>query len=297
MPSVTAKRKCPDLIFVKHRFEVYTEVSQQIREIFAEYTELIEPLSLDEAYLDVTENHKGIETATEIAREIRAKIKAVTQLTASAGVSYNKFLAKIASDYRKPDGLFVITPKQGPAFVETLPVKKFHGVGPATATKMQKLGIETGADLKAQPLPFLREHFGKVGTYFYWVARGIDHRPVRSSRARKSVGAENTLAVDLDNLKAAGNALQPIIDKLWRHCEKSNIRGRTVTLKVKFSDFTIVTRSKTVTAAIDSRDQINALSASLLSSVFPVPRPIRLLGVSVSGLEDEAAADLSPRLI
>jgi len=300
MASVTAKRKCPDLIFVRHRFEVYTEISRQIREIFAEYTDLIEPLSLDEAYLDVTENHKGIETATQIAEEIRAKIKAATQLTASAGVSYNKFLAKIASDYRKPDGLFVITPKQGPAFVKTLPVTKFHGVGPATAAKMQKLGIETGADLKERPLEFLREHFGKAGAYFHWVARGIDNRPVRPSRTRKSVGAENTLAIDLDSLKAAGNALQPIIDKLWRHCEKSNIRGRTITLKVKFSNFTIITRSRTVNLAIDTRDMIDALTSSLLSSIFPIPRPIRLLGISLSGLEgdsDLTEDDINRRLI
>jgi len=298
MPSVTAKRRCPDLIFVKHRFEVYTEVSRQIREIFAEYTDLVEPLSLDEAYLDVTENHKGIETATRIAEEIRARIKDVTSLTASAGVSYNKFLAKIASDYRKPDGLFVITPKNGPSFVETLPVKKFHGVGPATAARMEELGIETGADLKAKRLPFLQAHFGKAGAYFYWVARGIDNRPVRSSRIRKSVGAENTLAVNLESLKAASNALQPIIDKLWRHCEKANIRGRTVTLKVKFADFTIITRSRTMASAIDSRIEVDAVSSSLLSSVFPIPKPIRLLGVSISGL-DGAANDLdaTPRLI
>ena len=166
MPSVTAKRQCPDLIFVKPRFDAYKAVSLQIREIFAEHTPLIEPLSLDEAYLDVTENLQGIATATEIGEKIRAKIRAETNLTASAGVSYNKFLAKLASDHRKPDGLFVITPKMGPAFVEVLPVGKFHGVGPATTTKMNGLGIETGLDLKAQSLSFLRQHFGKSGPYF-----------------------------------------------------------------------------------------------------------------------------------
>ncbi len=180
MPSLIAKRKCPDLIFVKPRFDVYKEVSLQIRQILAEYTPVIEPLSLDEAYLDVTENLKGIVSATWIAEEIRARIRAETQLTASAGVSYNKFLAKLASDHRKPDGLFVITPEMGPAFVESLPVRKFHGVGPATARKMEQLGIRTGLDLKSQTLAFLQHHFGKSGSSFYWASRGIDERPVRT---------------------------------------------------------------------------------------------------------------------
>src|SRR5438874_10808873 len=174
MPSVIAKRKCPDLIFMKPRFEVYKAVSLQIREIFAEYTPVIEPLSLDEAYLDVTENLKGIVSATWIAEEIRARIRAETELTASAGVSYNKFLAKLASDHKKPDDLFVIAPEMGPAFVESLPVRKFNGVGPATAKEMKRLGIETGLDLRARTLAFLHHHFGKAGSYYYWAARGID---------------------------------------------------------------------------------------------------------------------------
>src|SRR5258705_6969780 len=207
MPSITAKRQCPDLIFVKPRFDAYKAVSLQIREIFAEHTHVVEPLSLDEAYLDVTENLKGIATATEIAMEIRAKIRAETSLTASAGVSYNKFLAKLASDHRKPDGLFVITPKMGPAFVETLPVRKFHGVGPATDAKMQRLGIKTGFDLRAQTLAFLQQHFGKAGPYYYWAARGVDERPVHADRIRKSVGAENTFAADLFTYEAARAAL------------------------------------------------------------------------------------------
>src|SRR5271156_2941147 len=192
MPSITARRKCPDLIFVKPRFDAYKAISLQIREIFAAYTPIIEPLSLDEAYLDVTENLKGIVSATQIAEEIRARIRAETELTASAGVSYNKFLAKLASDHRKPDGLFVITPAMGPAFVETLPVRKFHGVGPVTAKKMAQLGIQTGLDLRAQTPPFLQQHFGKAGAYYYWAARGVDERPVRADRMRKSIGAENT---------------------------------------------------------------------------------------------------------
>ena len=192
MPSVIAKRKCPDLIFMKPRFDVYKAVSLRIRQIFAEYTLIIEPLSLDEAYLDVTENLKGIVSATWIAEEIRARIRSETQLAASAGVSYNKFLAKLASDHRKPDGLFVITPEMGPAFVETLPVRKFHGIGPATARKMEQIGVRTGLDLRAQTLDFLQQHFGKAGSYYYWAARGIDERPVRADRIRKSVGAETS---------------------------------------------------------------------------------------------------------
>src|ERR1700732_99782 len=192
MPSVTAKRKCPDLIFVKPRFDVYKAVSLQIRAIFAEYTPIIEPLSLDEAYLDVTENLKGMASATQIAETIRTKIRTESGLTASAGVSYNKFLAKLASDHRKPDGLFVITPKMGPAFVERLPVEKFHGVGPATAAKLHRLGIKTGFDLREQTLAFLQQHFGKPGPYYYWIARGGHERPVRGDRIRNSLGAENT---------------------------------------------------------------------------------------------------------
>src|SRR5438874_6812281 len=212
MPSLTAKRKCPDLIFIKPRFDVYKAVSIRIRQIFAEYTPIIEPLSLDEAYLDVTENLKGIVSATWIAEEIRARIRAQTQLTASAGVSYSKFLAKLASDHRKPDGLFVITPKMGPAFVETLPVRKFHGVGPATARKMSGLGIETRFDLKGQTLEFLQQHFGKVSSYYYWAARGVDERPVRADRIRKSVGAENTFPADLFAHAAARDRLRELGD-------------------------------------------------------------------------------------
>src|SRR5205823_183134 len=197
MPSITAKRKCPDLVFVKPRFDAYKAISLQIREIFAAYTPIIEPLSLDETYLDVTENLRGIPSETQIAEEIRTRIRAEIELTASAGVSYNKFLAKLASDHRKPDGLFVITPKMGPSFVETLAVRKFHGIGPATAKKMARLGIETGLDLKGQSLELLQQHFGKAGSYYYWAARGIDERPVRPDRIRKSIGAENTFPADL----------------------------------------------------------------------------------------------------
>jgi DNA polymerase-4 len=284
LPSVTAKRRCPDLIFVRPRFDVYKAVSLQIREIFAEYTPIIEPLSLDEAYLDVTENLKGVASATEIAEDIRAKIRRETNLTASAGVSYNKFLAKLASDHRKPDGLFVITPKMGPAFVEHLPVEKFHGVGSATTTKMNRLGIATGLDLRAQTLPFLQQHFGKSGAYYYWIARGIDERPVRADRVRKSVGAENTFAQDLHAFEPMRDALEPIIAKVWRHCQATGIRGRTVTLKVKFANFRQITRSKSVGDAIDSLADLDRLSLGLLEPLLPTEKGVRLLGISLSSL-------------
>jgi DNA polymerase-4 len=288
MPSITAKRKCPDLIFVKPRFDAYKAISLQIRDIFAEYTPIIEPLSLDEAYLDITENLKGINSATQIAEEIRARIRAETELTASAGVSYNKFLAKLASDHRKPDGLFVITPKMGPEFVEALPVRKFHGVGPATAKKMERLGIKTGLDLRAQTQIFLQRHFGKAGSYYYWVARGVDERPVRADRIRKSVGAENTFPTDLFTYEAARDALQEIVDKVWRYCEGSGIRGRTVTLKVKFANFQQITRSRTGQMHITTRSELEQLSNALLEPLFPVARGVRLLGVSLSSLAEES---------
>src|SRR5438874_2220294 len=284
MPSVIAKRKCPDLIFMKPRFEVYKAVSLQIREIFAEYTPVIEPLSLDEAYLDVTENLKGIVSATWIAEEIRARIRAETQLTASAGVSYNKFLAKLASDHRKPDGLFVITPEMGPIFVESLPVRRFHGIGPATAKKMEQLGIKTGLDLRIQSLAFVQQHFGKAGSYYHWAARGIDERPVRADRIRKSVGAENTFPVDLFTYEAAQDQLREIIDKVWRHCERSGTRGRTVTLKVKFANFRQITRSHTGQMPIRTRGELEQLGGALLEPLFPVAKGIRLLGISLSSL-------------
>ena len=289
MPSITAKRKCPDLIFVKPRFDAYKVVSLQIREIFAAYTPVIEPLSLDEAYLDVTENLKGISLATQIAEEIRARIRAETELTASAGVSYNKFLAKLASDHRKPDGLFVITPKMGPSFVETLPVRKFHGVGPATAKKMGRLGIETGLDLKGKTEGFLQHHFGKAGSYYYWAARGVDERPVRADRIRKSVGAENTFLVDLLTYEEARDALREIIDKVWIYCEGSGIRGRTVTLKVKFANFQQITRSRTGQMQVRTRDELEELGNALLEALFPVAKGIRLLGISLSSLVAEEA--------
>ncbi|MBY5354600.1 DNA polymerase IV [Rhizobium leguminosarum] len=290
MPSVTAKRKCPDLIFVPPRFAVYKAVSQQIREIFAEYTPLIEPLSLDEAYLDVTHNLKGMTIATEVALEIRAKIKQVTGLNASAGISYNKFLAKMASDLNKPNGQAVITPKNGPAFVEQLPVRKFHGVGPATTEKMHQLGIDTGADLKEKTLEFLVEHFGKSGPYFYGIARGIDERQVKPDRVRKSVGAEDTFSEDLHALEPAREGLQPLIEKVWGYCEANGIAAKTVTLKVKYADFSQITRSKTVLTPLPAIADLEDLVNLLLAPIFPPRKGIRLLGVTLSSLEGRAPA-------
>lgn len=283
MPSVTARRKCPELVFVKPRFEVYKAVSLQVRDIFAAYTEVIEPLSLDEAYLDVTGNRKAAVSATAIAQEIRKDIRAATGLTASAGVSYNKFLAKLASDHRKPDGLFVIPPGQGAAFVETLPVGRFHGVGPATAARMARLGIATGLDLRNQDLEVLTRQFGKAGPYYYWIARGVDERPVRANRVRKSVGAETTFFTDLHDFAAMREALQPILDKVWRHCDGHALQARTVTLKLKYSDFRIVTRRLTIARPVAGRADLEAVSLDLLRRLAPPPMGVRLLGVSVSG--------------
>jgi len=299
MPSVTAQRLCPSLIFVPPRFDVYREVSSQIRAIFAEYTPLIEPLSLDEAYLDVTENLKGLAYATQVAKEVRRRIFETTGLTASAGVSFNKFLAKMASDQNKPNGMFVITPDMGAAFVEKLPVGRFHGIGPATARKMNELGIFTGADLRNQTLRFLQERFGKVGTHYYWISRGIDNRAVCPDRVRKSVGAENTFSVDLIEMEDMRAELVPIVDKVWKYCDGTGVRGRTVTLKVKYADFQQITRSRSMADEIESKDVIRSLSEELLEGIFPLEKGVRLLGVTLSGLNtenDEPEEEESPQL-
>lgn len=286
LPSVTAKRRCPELIFVPPRFDVYRAVSAQIREIFAEHTDLIEPLSLDEAYLDVTENKHDIPIATDIATMIRARIKAVTGLNASAGISYCKFLAKMASDLNKPNGQAVITPKAGPDFVAGLAVKKFHGVGPATASKMERLGILTGADLRSRSLADLQQHFGKSGRWYYNIVRGFDDRPVQPDRPRRSVGAEDTFSADIDDLSAGKVELKLLAEKVWRHCEAKGLRGKTVTLKVKFADFHQITRSRTTAAALSGPDELNETGASLLSALFPVEKGIRLIGITMSNFQD-----------
>jgi DNA polymerase-4 len=294
MPSVTAARKCPDLIFVKPRFDVYKQVSRQIRGIFAEYTPLIEPLSLDEAYLDVTENLKGNPSATWVAQEIRARILEETGLTASAGISYNKFLAKIASDYRKPNGQFVITPDMGETFVAELKVEKFHGVGPATARKMNGLGIFTGADLRAQPLEALQRHFGKSGAWYHAIARGEDHRSVKPDRQRKSVGSETTFFDDLSDPVEIESAVAAQADDVWDYCQKAGITGRTVTVKVKFADFQIITRSRTGAEPVTARGLLEQVSIDLVRGIFPLAKKVRLLGVTLSNLEIGLAAGPEP---
>ncbi|MBD3730694.1 MAG: DNA polymerase IV, partial [Sphingomonadales bacterium] len=285
MPSVTAKRQCPDLIFVRHRFDVYKAVSRQIRDIFLQFTPHVEPLSLDEAYLDVTDDLRGIGSATRIAEIIRARIRAETRLTASAGVSYNKFLAKLASDQNKPDGLCIIRPGEGAGFVAGLPVRRFHGVGPRGAEKMARLGIETGADLAAKDIAFLRSHFGSQADYLYRAARGIDLRPVRANRVRKSVGGERTFSEDISTGHALRETIDNIIDIVWDSIEKTGAKGRTVTLKMKYSDFTNVTRSRSLPQAVAGKAEFARIGHELLAELLPLPLPIRLMGLTLSNLE------------
>jgi DNA polymerase-4 len=293
LPSVTAMRRCPELVFVKPRFEVYRAVSRQIHAIFADYTPLIQPLSLDEAYLDVTANLRGIETAWATAREIRARILEETGLTASAGISYNKFLAKLASDQRKPNGQFAVTPEMGAAWVETLPVKRFHGVGPVTAKKMEGLGIETGADLRAKPIEFLRAHFGSSAEWYYAIARGEDDRPVDADRIRKSSGSETTFDRDLVEVAEIEAGVLEMAEEVWIWCEKAQEFGRTVTVKIKYGDFQIITRSRSLSAGlVDRREALREMSLILIRSVLPTPKGIRLVGVTVSNFEERLGEEL-----
>ena len=297
MPSVTAKRRCPNLIFVRPRFDAYREVSHQIRAIFRDYTPHVEPLSLDEAYLDVTEDLKGIGVATQIAEEIRARVRAETGLTASAGVSYNKFIAKLASDQNKPDGLCVIPPSKGEAFVATLPVRRFHGVGPKTAEKMARLGIETGADLRAQTLAFLQHHFGSSGQHYHDLARGICHRQVRADRPYKSVSAEDTFFQDLRDAEPLLADLDRIGRTVWRRISEKSLAGRTVVLKVKYQDFQIVTRSKSLDRRVSGEAEFLEIGTRLLRSVLPPPKGIRLLGLGLSNLDEAEEMRPEPLLL
>lgn len=294
MPSITAKRLCPQLIFRPPRFAVYTAISRQIRAIFEEYTPLVEPLSLDEAFLDVTEDLKGIGSATRIAELIRARIKAETGLTASAGVSYNKFLAKLASDQHKPDGLCVIRPGEGADFVGRLPVRRFFGIGPKGAEKMAALGIETGADLRTKDIHFLRQHFGSQADYLYRAARGIDLRRVKADRARKSLGAERTLDKDLASGAALREVLERIIAITWDRIDKAGARGRTITLKLKFKDFSNLTRARSLPQALASRAELNRIGHELLDEVLPLAQPVRLVGLTLSAMEDDDPAPNAP---
>ena len=286
MPSVTAKRRCPDLVFVKPRFDVYKAVSNQIRAIFADYTDLIEPLSLDEAYLDVTDDRVGLGSARAIAEQIRARIRAETELTASAGVSYCKFIAKLASDQNKPDGICVIPPGRGEAFVATLPVKRFHGVGPVTAARMGKLGILTGADLRRWSEAELEAHFGSSGGWYWRICRGIDEREVKSDRPYKSVSAERTFDTDLTDPAELAAPLTRVAGYAWERVERAGVTGRTVTLKIKFSDFALITRSRSFAAPIPDFAAFEAAGQALLVLLFPLPRGIRLLGLGLHNLAE-----------
>jgi DNA polymerase-4 len=284
MPGGRARRLCPDLIFVPPRFDAYRAVSQQIHAIFARFTDVIQPLSLDEAYLDVTENKLGIASATYIAQELRRLIREETGLTASAGVSYNKLLAKLASDQNKPDGLCVVRPGEGEAFMCTVPVNRVNGIGPVTARRMAALGIETGADLRRHDLAFLQSHFGKAASFYYWAARGRDDRPVRDRETRKSVSVEDTFAEDLTGEAALVSALEQIAERLWPRVERAGAAGRTVTLKIKLADFRILTRSRTLAQPVQDRSQILETGCALLRAQLPLPLGARLLGLGLHNL-------------
>ncbi len=291
MPSRTAAQRCPQLIFVRPRFDVYKAVSQQIREIFFEYTDLVEPLSLDEAYLDVTTNKRGLPSATLIAREIKERILEETQLTASAGVSINKFLAKTASGMKKPNGLFLITPDKAEAFVETLAIEDFYGIGKVTAEKMRGLGIFTGADLKKWSEEELFRKFGKTGRYYYKIARGQDDRIVEPNRISKSIGAEESFAVDLVQRRDMLSALAEIATTVEKRLGESRNGGRTVTLKVKYADYKQVTRSKTFLESVKDAEQLLDIATELLDSTEADKKKVRLLGISLSNLDSESDSD------
>lgn len=285
MPSSQAYRLCPQAIFVKPRFEAYKEASSIIRQVFSRYTELFEPLSLDEAYLDVSNNTSYQGSATLIAKEIKKSILQKTGLVASAGISYNKFLAKIASDMDKPDGLYLITPEQGLAFVEKLAVGKFHGIGKATEKKMHGLGIKTGNDIKNQSLHFLLQHFGKAGQYYYNISRAIDHRPVNNHRDSKSVGVETTFQVDIKERQQVVQHLHQLLSKALKKLDDKKMTAQTLTIKIKYHDFVQITRSRTLSQTITDLIEPKLVFDELLKNTDVGLRKIRLLGVTLSSLK------------
>ena len=289
MPSARAAKLCPQVIFIKPRFDVYRRISEQIRSIFREYTDLVEPLSLDEAYLDVSDCKLYQGSATRIARELKTKIKAATGLTASAGVSYNKFLAKISSDMDKPDGLYVVTPDAGEAFVESLPIGRFFGVGKATEARMNALNITTGVDLKSLSLEQLRRHFGKTGDFYYHIARGIDMRPVSNRRERKSISSETTFMEDLSDRQVMLKSLDALANDTIQTLIEKQLSARTLTIKVKYADFRQVTRSKTLPEPFVAAVPIRPVLAELLAKTDAGKRRVRLLGVGVSNLQPLSA--------
>jgi len=284
MPSSRALKLCKNLVFLPARFPAYREASQKIHEVFKQYTSMIEPLSLDEAYLDVTEAAKYANSATDVARAIKQQIKSEVNLTASAGVSYNKFLAKIASDMDKPDGLYVIRPEVAERFIEELEIRKFFGIGKVTEKKMQALGIYTGADLKALSRIQLQTQFGRTGDYYYDIARGIDDRPVRAHRMRKSIGSETTFEDNLKDKKKIWQTLQRLSQSVAETMIKRDLQARTATLKVRYADFQLITRSKTVEELLQSQEQILSVLPELLKKTEVGKRPIRLIGVTLANL-------------
>ena len=287
MSSQKAKRLCPELIFVEGRMEVYRSISRQIHEIFHDYTDTIEPLSLDEAFLDVTTNKRGIPLAVDIAKEIKRRIHESLNLIASAGVSYNKFLAKIASDYRKPNGLCTIHPDQALTFINRLPIESFWGVGPVTANKMHALGIHNGKELRECSLEMLTRQFGKIGSLYYEFARGIDNRPVEVTRIRKSVGCEHTLEKDISRKSSVIIELYHVTTELINRLATSGFKGNTLTLKIKFHDFNQITRSLSRSYPLTDLSVILPLAKELLKEVDYAEHPIRLIGLSVSNPMEE----------
>ncbi len=285
MPATTAHKLCPHGIFVRPRFEAYKEATEKIFAIFREYTDLVQPMSLDEAYLDVTTNKIGMPSATLIAKEIRARIKAELNLTASAGVSYNKFLAKIASDLNKPDGLCVITPKDAIKVLSSLPIGKFHGIGKSTTSQLKKYGIHTGADLLKKELTWLIDNFGKIGYQYYYLVRGIDNRQVSTNHIRKSIGKESTFRIDVDDLRVLFQHLERLIRRLVEKLKKEEIEVKTLTLKLRYDNFDTLTRGKTLTAYTSDYHELLKECRRILIDTYDTNRKVRLLGVSFTSLK------------
>lgn len=297
MPSITAAKLCPHLIFVKPRFERYKEISVKIREIFSRYTDLIEPLSLDEAYLDVTENKMNEFYATQIAMDIRSNIKEELNLTASAGVSFNKFLAKIASDENKPNGLTVITPELAPAYIDSLPVERFFGIGKVTASKMYQHGIFYGKHLKSKKLDYLTQHFGKSGKHYYNIVRLNDNRSVNPNRIRKSIGVEHTYFDDIFDMEIIFSKLDDLALELSKRMKRASAKGKTITVKIKFNDFTQTTKSMTFKYYVSMKDNLKDAWRLILKEGFEVEKPVRLLGLSVNNLKrNEVEVKENPQL-
>ncbi|MDR1019816.1 MAG: DNA polymerase IV [Synergistaceae bacterium] len=298
MPSLTAMSRCPGLIFVPARFDVYRQVSMSVRKVFLDYTDLVEPLSLDEAYLDVTTNKFRSLSATLIARDIRRRVWRDTALTASAGISVNKFLAKVASDYKKPDGLFVIRPEEAESFAAALGIEQFWGVGRVTAQKMRSLGIRTGSDLRRFSEAELKRLFGKAGSAYYWNARGVDHREVIPERVRKSLGAEITFEADIDDAAELRRRLQEISKEVWERLRERCFTGRTITLKVKYADFREMSRRKTLREAVKKFDAFWRVACELLNAALCASgQKIRLMGLTVSNADDGSVQEYRQTLL